>query len=133
VTAIERAARLAGAACLVVVWHVSSSAAQLPTRPALGPDARVEVAAALYAASATQAAAQRAAGATLRTQRTEIERLRSEGRRAAFALAAAQERFVDALAARDRAYAEEIGVSVANSQSAAGLCTRETRHAAIGV
>jgi hypothetical protein len=109
-TDVGKAARLAASACLVLLWHVSSGGAQARTGPALGPDARAEVAAALYAASATQAAAQRAADATVRTLRAEIERLQSEGRRQTAALAEAQERFVDALAARDRAYAEEIRV-----------------------
>jgi tetratricopeptide (TPR) repeat protein len=80
-------------------------------------DARAEVAAALYAASATQAAAERVADANLRAQRTEIERLRAQLRTGAVAitklrvaLVAAQEEYVTALAASDRAFAQEIGV-----------------------
>jgi hypothetical protein len=78
-------------------------------------DARAEIAAALYAASATQAAAERATDARLRTQRTEIERLRGQASVAATnaaqiraALTTAEEKYVADLAARDRAYAQEI-------------------------
>ncbi len=80
-------------------------------------DARAEVAAALYAASATQAAAERSADAKLRAQRAEIEQLRGEtgaGRAANAALRAAltasEEKYVAELAGRDRAYAQEIAV-----------------------
>ena len=78
-------------------------------------DARAEVAAALYAASATQAAAERAADARLRAQRAEIERLRAQASAAATdaaqmraSLTTAEEKYVADLAARDRAYAGEI-------------------------
>lgn len=73
-------------------------------------DARSEVAAALYAASATQAAAERAADARLRAQAAEIERLKREGRASRDLIAALQEQYVRDLAARDRAYAQEIAV-----------------------
>ena len=105
-------------------------------------DARAEVAAALFAASATQAAAERNADQQLRTQRKQIEelhaRLRSGEAKLQIALtdaragetkrqaelgelragtakllaelAEAQETYVAALAARDRAYAAEIAV-----------------------
>lgn len=73
-------------------------------------DARAEVASALYAASATQAAAERVADAQLRAQAAEIERLRREGRASRLEIAALQERFVDELTRRDRAYAQEIAV-----------------------
>ena len=80
-------------------------------------DARAEVAAALYAASATQATAARVADAKIRAQRAEIERMRAQLRLGAAgaaelraALTAAEEAYVNALAARDRVYAEEIGI-----------------------
>lgn len=77
-------------------------------------DSRAEVAAALYAASATQSAAERSADAKLRAQRKEIEELRTAVRNGAAQrqadLTAAEERYVAALAARDRAYAQEIAV-----------------------
>lgn len=77
-------------------------------------DPKAEVAAALYAASATQAAAERAADAKLRVQRNEIEVLRSQVQSGAAqhqaALTVAEEKYVAALASRDRAYAQEIAV-----------------------
>ncbi|MCP3963856.1 MAG: hypothetical protein GY719_38965, partial [bacterium] len=77
-------------------------------------DSRAEIAAALYAASATQAAMQRAADATIRAKQKEIEGLRAQIRagdaRAQAALTAAEEAYVEALAARDRTYAEEIAI-----------------------
>lgn len=73
-------------------------------------DARVEVAAAVYSAAATQAASERAMDAQLRAQREEIERLRARGEQSRAMLAEAQERFIADLAARDRAYAQEIAV-----------------------
>ncbi len=73
-------------------------------------DARAEVASALYASSATQAAAERAADAEIRTQAAEIERLRREGQRNRAAITELEERYVSALAQRDRAYAQEISV-----------------------
>ena len=77
-------------------------------------DARAEVSAALFAASATQAASERVADAKLRTQRKEIEALRitvrtGDARRKA-ELTAAEENYVATLATRDRAYAQEIAV-----------------------
>lgn len=81
-----------------------------PGRSAVAVDARAEVAAALYAASATQAASERAADARLRAARAEIARLAAQGASARAELVAAQERYVVDLAARDRAYAQEIGV-----------------------
>jgi predicted negative regulator of RcsB-dependent stress response len=91
--------------------------AQAPTAASPQVDARAEVAAALYAASATQAVVDRVADAKLRTQRAEIERLRAEGRASLAAaaqlrgaLTVAEEAYVAALAARDQAYAQEIAV-----------------------
>lgn len=79
-------------------------------------DARAEVASALYAASATQAAAERFADARTRAKQVEIERLRGQIRtdiadaaQLKSALTAAQETYVADLASRDRAYAQEIG------------------------
>jgi hypothetical protein len=54
--------------------------AQNPTGAIAQVDAHAEVAAALYAASATQVAAQRNADAKMRGLRTEIERLQAEVR-----------------------------------------------------
>src|SRR5688572_12763831 len=96
-------------ACAAVPVRAHPSA-QPPTIARIAADARSEVAAALYAASATQSAALRAADAKLRALRTEIERLREERQQTATALAEAQEQYVTALAARDRTYAEEIRV-----------------------
>ena len=91
--------------------------AQMPTGMVAKVDARAEVAAALYAASATQAASERFADAKMRAQRTEIERLRVQVRagadgaaQAQAAVTAAQEAYVAALAQRDRAYGQEIAV-----------------------
>ena len=52
---------------------LSSTLAQSPTGTIAQADARAEVAAALFAASATQAAAERVADAKMRAQRNEIE------------------------------------------------------------
>lgn len=90
----------------------------LPSAPlvtaAATVDPKAEVAAALYAASATQAAAERAADAKLQTQRKEIEKLQAAVRSGAAQhqtnLTAAEEKYVAALAARDRVYAQEIAV-----------------------
>ena len=91
-----------------------ASFAQSPTRTLAQVDARAEVTAALYAASATQAAGERVADAKVRAQRREIDELRAQVRAGAAqlkaVLTAAEERYVAALAARDRAYAQEIAV-----------------------
>src|SRR5664279_5678185 len=80
-------------------------------------DAKAEVAAALYAASATQAAAERFADAKLRAQQKAIEQLQekvrasvSESTSLRSELAKAQEEYVAELAQRDRAYSQEIAV-----------------------
>lgn len=73
-------------------------------------DVRSEIAAALYAASATQAAAERLADARLRAARAEIARLRAQGASALADLTAAQEAYVADLSLRDRTYAQEIAV-----------------------
>src|SRR5262245_55801735 len=91
-----------------------SAQAQAPTGAMAHVDARAEVAAALYAASATQAAGERVADATMRAQRKAIDALRAQVRagdaQLRASLTAAQEAYVAALAARDRAYAQEIAV-----------------------
>ena len=91
-----------------------ASFAQLPTGTLAQVGARAEVAAALYAASATQAAGERVADAKVRAQRREIDELRAQVRAGAAqlkaTLTAAEERYVAALAARDRAYAQEIAM-----------------------
>jgi len=90
------------------------SLAQLPSGSLAQADARAEVATALYAASATQAAAERVADAKIRAQRREIDELRAQVRAGAAplkaALTAAEERYVATLAARDRTYGQEIAV-----------------------
>ena len=80
-------------------------------------DAKAEVAAALYAASATQAAAERFADTKLRAQRKAIEQLQEKVRASVSEttslrseLAKAQEEYVAELAQRDRAYSQEIAV-----------------------
>jgi hypothetical protein len=80
-------------------------------------DARAEVAAALYAASATQAAAENQTDTKLKALRTSIDQLQekvhssvTEAAGLRSELASAQEKFVANLAAHDRAYSEEIGV-----------------------
>lgn len=85
-----------------------SPALAQPQRTAIAVDARAEVASALYAASATQAAAERAADARLRAQAAEIERLRREGRASRNQITELEERYVADLAQRDRTYAQEI-------------------------
>ena len=104
---------------VVLMSTCSASAAQAPA-----VDARTEVAAVLYAASATQAAALSAADGQLRKQRVEIERLRARVRAGAAdlqaALTAAEERFVEALASRDRAYAQELAIFRSAVQDIAG-------------
>lgn len=75
-------------------------------------DKVLEVVTALYAASATEAAAGRAADATLQAQRDEIEVLRAQVQAGATQhraeLTAAEEKYVAELSARDRVYAQEI-------------------------
>jgi len=98
-----------------VVWCVAVSAVAPAATAAIGEvDARAEIAAALFAASATQAAAERVADAKIRSQRKEIEELRGKVRagdaQRKAELTAAEEKYVAALAARDRAYAQEIAV-----------------------
>lgn len=97
------------AACFAVLC-VAAGAPALAQSGTVQIDARAEVAAALYAASATQAAAERAADARLRAAQAEIARLQSQGASARAELIAAQERYVADLARRDRAYAQEIAV-----------------------
>jgi tetratricopeptide (TPR) repeat protein len=77
-------------------------------------DRRAEIAAALYTAAATLAAAERIADEKLHTQRREIDTLRAKVRAGernhTEALSVAEERYVTALAERDRSYAQEIAV-----------------------
>ena len=88
----------------------STVPAQAQQRARQEVDARAEVASALYAASATQAAAERVADARLRSAQAEIERLRREGRASRAQIAELEERYVVDLAQRDRGYAQEIAV-----------------------
>ncbi len=77
-------------------------------------DVRAEVTAALYAASATLAAAERMADEKMRMQRKEIDTLRAKiqtgEKRLNDALSTAEENYIAALAARDRTYAHEIAI-----------------------
>lgn len=75
-----------------------------------GDRSRIAVAQALYAANATSAAEARAADDRIRSLRQEVDRQRARGAGAEAELAAAQERFVAALAERDRAYAQQIAI-----------------------
>src|SRR5215831_3797841 len=100
---------------LAVVWCVAYSAiAHGATAVVAEVDARAEIAAALFASSATQAAAERVADVKIRSQRKEIEELRGKVRAGdahrKADLTAAEEKYVAALAQRDRAYAQEIAV-----------------------
>ena len=100
---------------LAVVWCVARSAIAHGATAAIAEvDVRAEIAAALFAASATQAAAERVADAKIRSQRKEIEELRGKVRagdaQRKAELTAAEEKYVAALAERDRAYAQEIAV-----------------------
>jgi deoxyribodipyrimidine photolyase len=86
-----------------------------PTSAAVTVDAPAEVATALYAAAATQAAFAKASDAKLRALRGQIEALRGRlagaGSQTAVLraqLIAAQQDFVTQLAEKDRAYAEAI-------------------------
>lgn len=81
-----------------------------PPPRTLSFEAQAAIAAALYAASATQAAAERIADRRLREARAEIDRLQKEGERARVALVDAQQRYVADIGARDRAYTAEINV-----------------------
>ena len=74
-------------------------------------DQHAEVAAALFAASATQAAVERATDAKISAQRAEIAGLAAKvraGQAKQAELTAAQENFVTQLAAKDRAYSAAI-------------------------
>src|SRR5262249_29459117 len=100
---------------LALVWFVARSAiAHSATAAVAEVDARAEIAAALFAASATQAASERVADARIRSQRKEIEELRGRVRagdaQRKGELTAAEGTHVAALRERDRAYAQEIAV-----------------------
>src|SRR5438445_7967573 len=93
---------------LTQLWCASFLLAdQSSTGKVAQADPRAEVAAALYAASATQAAAERFADQKLRAQRVQIERLQTRVRAGApnvkalqVELVSAQEKYVADLAAR---------------------------------
>jgi tetratricopeptide (TPR) repeat protein len=97
-------------AVLALALTIAAPATNAQQNSTVQVDARAEVAAALYAASATQAAAERAADARLREAQAEIARLAAQGETARAQLAAAQEHFVEDLARRDRAFGQEIAV-----------------------
>jgi hypothetical protein len=91
-------------------------AAVLVDRPAYGGsqgplDAHAEIAAALFAASATQAAVEKAADAKISAQQAQIAALAAKvraGQAKQAELTQAQESFITQLAASDRAYAAAI-------------------------
>lgn len=89
-------------------------AAETSTAPATEVDANAEVAAVLFAASATQAALAKSADAKLRAQQARIQELAASlaagDRRHRAEMTAAQEAFIRDLAARDREYAAQIAV-----------------------
>ena len=101
-----------------------SAAAAYAAAADLSASARASVAQALYAASATSAAAERAADTRIAEQRRQIEAMQTQlkasagrdastqarAREVQTQLVQAQERFVEQLAERDRAYAREIAV-----------------------
>ncbi|MEO0452118.1 MAG: tetratricopeptide repeat protein [Pseudomonadota bacterium] len=97
-------------ACLISVFVATGLA---EADPPLSVEASSEVSAALYAASATQEAFARTVDVQMRAMRAEIEALKLEvlnGTASAQRLAEREREFVDALATRDRAYAQEISV-----------------------
>jgi hypothetical protein len=103
--------RVAGlAAALLVV--VTALIASVAFADAVAVDPHTEVAAALYSASATLAAAQKADDDQLRTARSRIGVLAAQVKAGDLQhrreLADAQESFVAKLAGKDRAYAEAI-------------------------
>jgi hypothetical protein len=98
---------------------VLASALLLLTKTALCAevDAKAEVAAALYTASATQAAAERIADTKLHAQRKVIEELQEKVRTGVLdsaslraELTKAEEGYIAELGQRDRAYSKEIAV-----------------------
>ncbi|HLY81251.1 MAG TPA: tetratricopeptide repeat protein, partial [Caulobacteraceae bacterium] len=105
---MNRAARIAAMTAALFL----GLAATMPAFAA-AVDSRAEVAAALFAASATQAAEQRVTDATIRAERAQIDKLTLQVRSGAAqraALVAAQDHYVAELAARDREYSAEIDV-----------------------
>ena len=111
----SRAAVL-GATLLVVVAVLTAS---LAFADAVAVDPHAEVAAALYSASATLAAVQKADDDQLRAARARIGVLAAQVKAGDLhhqrELADAQESFVVQLASKDRAYAEAIAAFVARS------------------
>ncbi len=93
---------------------ISLACAQSATAAIAQVDVHAEVNAALYAASATLAAAERMTDAKLLAQREEIDALRAKvqagERQLNDALSAAEASYVAALTERDRTYAHEISV-----------------------
>ena len=95
-------------AALILALVLNGAAAR-----AAGIEAEAEVATALYAASATQAAAEKAADARISAERTQIAALAAKvraGEAQRAQLIAAKQAFVAELAAKDRAYGEAIAV-----------------------
>jgi tetratricopeptide (TPR) repeat protein len=99
---------------LMLALPLQTRAAEAQPDAAVEVDANAEVAAVLFAASATQAALAKSADAKLRAQQTRIQELAAElkagDRRHRAEMTAAQEAFVTDLAARDRDYAAQISM-----------------------
>lgn len=109
------APRLVKSLGLLLVLVTAAGAAEQPAAagaPAI--DAQAEVAAVLYAASATQAAQAKLVDARLRALRARIEALAAEAKagdlRHRAEMTSAQQAFVAQLAARDREYAAQIAL-----------------------
>jgi tetratricopeptide (TPR) repeat protein len=103
----------AAATLLVRALVIHDIALAAPSSVAGTVDAQAEVAAVLYAASATQAALAKSIDAELRGQQNKITALQLEiksgNTRHRADMSAAEESFVAALAAKDREYAVQIG------------------------
>ena len=118
------------AAAIVLAWGSMSPAGAQPSPV----DIHSEVAAALYAASATTAAIEKASDAKIKAEQAAIAALTAQVKagdlRHRAELAAAEERFVAELAEKDRAYAQAIAVfrgavsDIASSPSGAAALAR---------
>jgi hypothetical protein len=108
---LKRGARRLLFAAVIFAGAPAGHALGQPRPPATALDARGEVFAALFAASATHAAELRSADQRLKAQRRTLVALQAEvnaGRAKLAALTEAQERYVAALAERDNTYARAV-------------------------
>jgi tetratricopeptide (TPR) repeat protein len=105
---------VASIACIFVLPALVRAAETSAAQNTVAIDANAEVAAVLFAASATQAAAAKSSDAKLRAQRARIQELaaglESGDMRHRAEMTAAQDAFVKELAARDRDYSAQIAV-----------------------